>query len=114
MDSPNIVLSPDVFLTKSLDSLSGVEGLSEEKKKQAAKDFESIFISKMLDTMKESIGDWGFEKEGDSKQIKDIFWTYLASELGNNGGFGLWEQIYESMNGIEPKETAVKSLDSSL
>jgi Rod binding domain-containing protein len=68
--------------------------LSEARKKQVARDFESVFISKLLDQMKDTIGDWGFERDGASQQIHGIFWLYLARDVANKGGFGLWKDIY--------------------
>ena len=43
------------------------------QKEQFAKDFESIFMEKLLDEMKNTIGNWGFEPDAASKQIQGLF-----------------------------------------
>ena len=60
---------------------------------QAAKDFESVLLHKVLQSMKDTIGDWGSDEDGTSKQTRDLFWMYLARDLAEHGGFGLWKDI---------------------
>jgi len=91
-----------------------LESANEEKKKQIAKDFESLLINKLLDEMKNSIGDWGFERDGASKQIQGIFWMYLAQDISDNGGIGLWKDIYKTMNDFNNEDATGKSLDGQL
>ena len=86
-----------------------VDGVSEQKKEQAAKDFESVLIGKLLDEMNNSIGDWGFEESSASKQMQGTFWLFLARHLANSGGLGIWRDIYKSLPTPEP----VESLSSS-
>lgn len=93
---------------------SRLESISEEKKKQIAKDFESLLINKLLDEMKNSIGDWGFESDGASRQIQGIFWLYLAQDISDNGGLGLWKEIYKTMNGFNNENATGKFLDGQL
>ena len=99
MDSPKLILTEQFFppvSLKQLDKLS-LDGASQERKKQIAKDFESLLINKLLDEMKNTIGSWGFEKDGASMQVQGIFWLYLAQDIANNGGIGLWKDIYQTM-----------------
>jgi Rod binding domain-containing protein len=65
---------------------------------QAAKDFESLLIHKVLEEMKRTIGESGLLEDGTSQQVQDIFWFYLAGELANQGGLGLWKEIYRQMD----------------
>jgi len=97
MDSVKLILTEPVLPPTPLENLdkSRLDAVPEEKKKQIAKDFESILLSELLDEMKNTIGDWGFEKDGASQQIEGIFWLYLARDIANNGGFGLWKDIYK-------------------
>jgi Rod binding domain-containing protein len=67
------------------------------KEVQATKDFESVLITKLLDAMKNTIGDWGMERDGASEQMQGIFWLYLARGLADTGGFGMWKDIYQSL-----------------
>ena len=64
---------------------------------RAAKDFESVLLGKLLESMKDSVGDWGGMTDGVGKQVYDIFWQYLAKDIADNGGIGLWKDIQRSM-----------------
>ena len=105
MDIGKMILTSPVSPPAQLESLSNIENLAEEEKKQAAKDFESVFINKLLETMSASIGQWGFEKDGAAKQVQGIFNMYLSREIANKGGFGLWKDIYNSLKTLESKES---------
>lgn len=90
------------------------EGMSEQEKEKIAKDFESLLINKLLDEMKSTIGEWGFEKDGASTQIQGIFWMYLARDVADNGGLGLWKEIYKTMSDNNPADSAGNSVDKNL
>ncbi len=111
MDSAKLILTEPVSLPAPLEYFdkSRLDGISEEKKKQAAKDFESVLLSRLLNEMKNTIGDWGFDKDGASKQIQGIFWLYMSRDIANNGGFGLWKDIYQSLTNSEHANTAQKT-----
>ena len=116
MDSTKLILTDPVSPPAMLENFrkSGLKNVSDEKKKQIAKDFESVLIGKMLDEMKNTVGDWGFEKDGPSNQIQGIFWMYLARDVGNNGGIGLWKDIYQFLTNGDQENTAGKSLDGQI
>jgi len=95
MDGTKLILTEAVSPPSPLQNLSRVGSSAEERKKQAAKDFESVLIGKLLDQMKNTIGDWGFEKDGSAKQVQGIFWMYLANDISANGGLGMWKDIYQ-------------------
>jgi Rod binding domain-containing protein len=76
-----------------------LDSASEAKKMQAAKDFESLLLNSLLSQMKDTIGNWGFEKDSASEQVDGIFWLYLARDMADKGGLGLWKNIYDSMPG---------------
>ena len=114
MDSANLILTGAVPLPTPLGQIKNIEASCEAKKKQFAKDFESVFINKLLDEMKNTIGDWGDEKDGASKQIDGIFWLHLARDLADNGGFGMWKDIYQSLTDSENKNSTTESLDENL
>jgi len=94
--------------------LGQIDGLAEEKKKQIARDFESIFLTRLLDEMKNTIGDWGFDKEGVSEQVHGIFWLYLARHISNSGGFGLWKNIHQFLNSPDKTNAAIQSVDRNV
>ena len=124
MDGTNLILTEPVLPSTLLDNLGGIslwekianrqagkiEELSEAKKEQAAKDFESVLLTKLLDVMKDTIGDWGFDEDGASEQIQGLFWLYLARDIANQGGFGLWKDIYRSLSDADQTNATVESL----
>jgi Rod binding domain-containing protein len=67
----------------------------------AAKQFESIFIQQMLKQMQETMQEASLDPEdGSSEQVHGLYCTFLADAAAQEGGFGLWEKIYEQMSGI--------------
>jgi Rod binding domain-containing protein len=119
MDGTNLILTQPVSPPSPLGSIENIKTASEERKQQVAKDFESILLNKLLNEMKNTIGNWGFEKDGSSEQIQGIFWMYLGQELANNGGLGLWKDIYESLgqlqkNQVDSENNKVEPLDSNV
>jgi len=113
-NAAKLVLTGAVAPPTLLENIGKTDGISEESKKQVAKDFESVFINKLLDEMNNTIGDWGFEEDGASMQVQGIFWLYLGRDIANNGGLGLWKDIYQFLNGSEQTNTKVETLDSKL
>jgi len=87
---------------------------SEEQKKQIAKDFESVLLTRLLNEMKETIGDGGFEADGASKQVQGLFWLYLARDIADKGGLGLWKDIYKWLDQSKPTKTTVQSQDQGV
>ncbi len=94
LDSPGGSASAKIGLQRQADEAADI---TEQKKEQIAKDFESILVSKLFDEVKNSMGQWGFDQDGTSEQIQGMFWLYLARDIANNGGFGLWKDVYQFM-----------------
>ena len=103
-----------ILLPMQLEQIKKLDGASEEELKQFAKDFESVFINKLLDEMKNTVVDWGEEKDGASEQIDSIFWSHLALDLADNGGFGMWKDIYQSLIPTEQNNGTDALLDKSI
>jgi Rod binding domain-containing protein len=128
MDSTKLILTGAVPPPSLLEDLGGtlfykkiakcepgkIDAVSEERKKQIAKDFESVLISKLLDEMKNTIGDWGFDKDETSEQVQGIFWLYLARDIANNGGFGMWKDIYQFLTNPDQANITTETLDSNI
>jgi Rod binding domain-containing protein len=114
MDSAKLILTEAVSLPSPLENSGKVKGVSEERKVQIAKDFESVFINKLLDVMKNTIGDWGFEKDEASEQVQGIFWLCLAQDIANNGGLGMWKDIHQFLTQSDQINPAIKSLDKDV
>lgn len=91
--------------TKKMSEVTrDLDNAGNKKKMKVAKDFESILVGQLMNQMKETVGESGLLQDGSSKQIQDMFWDFLAKDVGSNGGFGLWKNIYQSMSpDKEPK-----------
>jgi Rod binding domain-containing protein len=111
MDGVKLILTEPISPPSLLEQLdkSRLNSISEKKKEQVAKDFESVLLTKLLDEMKNSIVEWGLDKDATSKQIQGIFWLYLARDIANNGGLGLWKDIYQFLTNAEHANTAQQS-----
>ena len=70
---------------------------SEGQLEQAAEDFESVLLHKLLDAMKKTVPESNLFETGISKQFQDIFWFHLAQEMADQGGLGIWKMLYEQM-----------------
>jgi Rod binding domain-containing protein len=104
------VSAPDV-----LPNVKGIEGASEEQKKKLARDFESLFIGKLLEEMDNTVVDWSGEEGQVFGQVKGIFNLYMSQHIGSSGGFGLWKQIYESVTQLEQKsEPGISIVDGQI
>ena len=114
MNSTDLITTEPISAPIVLKQLDNINSASKERKEQIAKDFESLLINKLLDEMKDTIGDWGFEKDGPCKQIQGIFWFHLSQELANNGGLGLWKDIYQFLNSNEQTTQKTELLDKSV
>ena len=116
MDSTKLILTEPVSPPTMLEQLdqSRLKSIPDEKKKQVAKDFESVLLNKLLDEMKNSITDWGLEKDAASKQTHGIFWLYLGRDIANNGGLGLWKDIYKYLSDVEQTNTVQQSVDKQI
>ncbi|HUS47771.1 MAG TPA: hypothetical protein VNA25_19215 [Phycisphaerae bacterium] len=69
--------------------------------RKAAKDFESVLLHRVLNEMKNTIGESGLLDGAVTSQVQDIFWFYLAQELSDQGGLGLWREIYSTMSRVD-------------
>jgi len=87
----------------------------DEKKKQIARDFESVLLTKLFDEVQKSIGSWGLEEEdGTSQQVQGLFWLYLARDVADKGGLGLWTDIYQNLKQMGNIDSLTASLDEEL
>ncbi len=97
--------------------LEGRGSDDESRLKQLAKDFETVLLTKLVDEMKETVGDWGLEEEDvGAGQMQGLFWMYLAQDLGDKGGLGLWKDLHRFFTDMKsPAEPpASESMDEVL
>jgi Rod binding domain-containing protein len=114
MDSMNLTLANTVLPQVPPGNTKNIADASQAKKEQFAKDFESVFIEKLLDEMKNTIGDWGFEQDGASQQVQGLFWLNLARDVSKNGGIGMWKEIYQSLENGKDKINTTEVIDNKL
>ncbi len=80
------------------------ESFLEHRKIEAAKGFESLLIGKLVESMKETVDESGLLEDEGSEQVQSMFWMHLSTVLSEQGGTGLWKDIYKSLYGTAPKE----------
>ncbi len=114
MDIAGLILTEAVSQPVVPEKIEKTDAASEAKKKQAARDFESVFIANLLDEMKNTIGDWGFERDAASRQTEGIFWLYLARDVADNGGLGMAKDIYRFLTDSENNSPPTELLDKTL
>ncbi len=89
----------DLLSGRGVSSLKNAR--NEMQKIQAAKDFESVLLQRLLGEMRRTIPESGLMSNGISKQVEDIFWLYLAQEMADKGGIGLWKELYRKFGQLE-------------
>ena len=66
-----------------------------------AKEFESLLVTRMISTMRQSIPDAGLTEDAASGQMKDMFWHFMGQEIGSSGGMGVWKQVLRQIQESE-------------
>jgi len=97
-----LIRGPDLKRLRKADTRDARQAV------KVAKDFESIFLQKILQEMKKTIPESGLTSDGVSGQVKDIFWFYLAEAIGKQGGLGLWKQVYRQMMAAPAPESSME------
>jgi Rod binding domain-containing protein len=94
--------------------LEAIRNASDEKKKQLAKDFESVLLTKLFDEVRKSIEDSGFDDDVAADQVHGLFWSYLARDVANKGGFGLWQDLYQHFKALEGDDAGAGFVNEEL
>lgn len=85
------------------------------QEQQIGKDFESVLLSKVFEQVQASIQDSGFDEEdGGAQQVRGLFWYYLAQDVSEKGGFGLWKDVYQQIKQMEDAGDPAGSVDEEL
>ncbi|MGB2823917.1 MAG: hypothetical protein WBF17_23260 [Phycisphaerae bacterium] len=88
-------------------------GRNDKALRQAAKDFESVLLHKLLEEMQNTIPESGLAGSGTTKQLHGLFWTFLAKDIADKGGLGLWKDLYSQWAGsADGKEKAASTEQS--
>jgi len=117
IESMNVSASPSSLLLQEAEFSALTEkgpapneiqdrvGGTDAQKLQLAKDFESILLTRFFDEVRRSIGNCGFEEDPAGQQVHGMFWSYLAQDVADKGGFGLSQDIYQHFQDMDGAET---------
>ncbi len=97
---PALAMPGSALLAQGLDGLKN--GVAVKDAEKAAKDFESVLLHKLMESMQRTIPDSGLLSSGITKQVQGMFWFYLAQEMADAGGVGLWKDVYRQMTAHTP------------
>lgn len=95
----------------SVPQTQSLENAPDPKKVQVAKDFESVLLTKLFDEMRNTVPQSDLVEDETSGQMQGIFWMYLAQDVSQKGGMGLWKEIYQQIN---KTDTAGSVMDTQL
>jgi Rod binding domain-containing protein len=72
-------------------------------------------MTKLVDSMKETVEQWQDEKEDAAGgQVQGLFWYYLAQDMADKGGVGLWKDLYRFFTDMQKTNATSQSLDEGL
>jgi len=91
-----------------------VADMSDLKKQELAKDFESLILTRLFEEVKESISASSFDEDAGSEQIHGMFWSFLAEDVAHKGGFGLWQDFYQHFKEMDGSGTTGTLMDKEL
>ena len=67
------------------------------KAEKVAKDFEAILLHRLMEEMRRTIPKSELLETAVSSQMDGLFWFYLAQEVAEKGGIGLWKDLSGTM-----------------
>jgi hypothetical protein len=128
MNGSDLLLTTPVTSPTTLDATSsegltakagniksnGVKSVDDKRTEKIAKDFESVMLTKLLDEMKNTVGNGLGEEEAGSEQVKGLFWLYLARDMSDKGGLGLWKDLNRFFKDMQKTDTPAQVLDEKL
>ena len=114
MDGTDLISAMPVIPPVEI-GLPKTDHIQADKTEKLAKDFETVLLTKLLDEMKNTIGRSGLEEEdAASGQVQGLFWLYLAQDLGDKGGLGLWKDLHKFFSDMQSPAEPPPLMDESL
>ena len=104
-------------LSRKADNVQSFDATSDTDKKteKAAKDFESVLLTKVLEGMENTVNQFSAEdKEAGSEQVKGLFTLFLARDMADKGGLGLWKDLNAFFKDMQKTNTTSQSVDEKL
>jgi Rod binding domain-containing protein len=80
-------------------SQQGLAAAGSQSVEKVAHDFESVLLQKVFDEMRKTVPESGLIDSPENEQIQGLFWTYLAQEVADKGGIGLWKELARQIQG---------------
>ena len=77
------------------------EAKTEKELKKLSRDFESIFIHKLLDSMSKTVPKSGLLDSFASDMYQSMFYEKVADEMSVNKGMGMADMIYRQLSKLE-------------
>jgi flagellar protein FlgJ len=115
MELNNALLTEPVSAPEVLPYTEGIENSPDEKKIQVAKQFESLLLNRLMEQMSNTIGQWDDKEDQAARgQIQGIFNMYMSEHVSDNGGFGIWKDIYKSLTEMQKQVDTPNSLDEQI
>jgi Rod binding domain-containing protein len=71
---------------------------------KAARDFESVLLQQLFQEMRKTVDSSGLLESNEDEQVQGIFWSYLAQDVADKGGIGLWKELARKMNQAQAGE----------
>jgi len=79
---------------RAMATSADAAGRSKADAEKVAKDFESILLHRLVESMRRTVAESELFDSGATRQLQGMFWDFLAREIANQGGLGLWRDIY--------------------
>ena len=90
------VLNANALASTSVDGVKGADGQKITSAKEAAEEFEAIFLSQMLSTMTQELGGAG-GVAGGGEVYRDMFNQEVAKMISRSGGIGVADAVLQEM-----------------
>ena len=87
---------------------------SDDKLKEACKQFEAIFIKQMLNSMKKTVQKSGLIDGGQTEKIfEDMLYDKYADKMSNTGNFGIAKNMYNQLSMVNEYSKNVSQIGLS-
>jgi len=90
------ILNIAALSSQKIDGAKGTDSPSPARVKEAAEEFEAIFLSQILATMTQELGGAG-GVAGDNDIYRDMFTKEVAKMISRTGGIGVADVILQEM-----------------
>jgi Rod binding domain-containing protein len=114
METGKLLFTQPVGQSSVLEKIKTAQPVDDDKKVKFSKDFESVFINKLIDEMKNTVENWDEEEDGASEQMNGIFYMQLGNDIGQKGGIGMWKDIKKSLDQMENKTAEPQVLNKNI